>query len=52
MSGEQLLTHVIVKLLEIILGVEMTLYGSAGGMIQALIGPITELAGGWLKGQS
>ena len=27
MSGEQLLTHVIVKLLEVILGVEMTLYG-------------------------
>lgn len=26
MSGEQLLTHVVVKLLEIILGVEMTLY--------------------------
>ena len=27
MSGEQLLTHVIVRLLEVILGVEMTLYG-------------------------
>ena len=26
MSGEQLLTHVIVKLLELVLGVEMTLY--------------------------
>jgi len=26
MTSEQLLTHVIVKLLEIILGVEMTLY--------------------------
>jgi len=26
MSGEQLLTHFVVKLLEIILGVEMTLY--------------------------
>jgi hypothetical protein len=28
MTSEQLLTHVIVKLLELILGVEMTLYGS------------------------
>jgi len=28
MTSEQLFTHVIVKLLELILGVEMTLYGS------------------------
>lgn len=28
MTSEQILTHVIVKLLELILGVEMTLYGS------------------------
>jgi len=28
MSGEELVTHLIVKLPEIVLGVEMTVYGS------------------------
>lgn len=28
MFGEELVTHLIVKLLELVLGVEMTLYGS------------------------
>jgi hypothetical protein len=28
MTSDQLLTHLIVKLLELVLGVEMTMYGS------------------------